>query len=164
VFLGFGSMVMTKKESTRLSELVPPALRKAGVRGIIQAGWAGLDVRSHDILTVGDIPHDWLFERVAAVVHACGAGTTGAGLRAGLPAVAIPERSGDQPFWARRLDRLGVSAATLSRRTLTAERLADAIAAAVGDSTYRENAKHVAGQLATEDGAARAAAVIDRLL
>ena len=42
-----------------------------------------------DILLVGDVPHDWLFPQMAAVVHHAGAGTTGAGLRAGVPAVAV---------------------------------------------------------------------------
>ena len=39
---------------------------------------------------VGEVPHDWLFPRVAAVVHHAGAGTTAAGLRAGVPAVPVP--------------------------------------------------------------------------
>lgn len=165
VFLSFGSLVMTKQESTRLSQLVPIALRAAGVRGIVQSGWAGLAAgASDDVLTIGDLPHDWLFERVAAVVHACGAGTTGAGLRAGLPAVAIPEPGGDQPFWARRLAHLGVSAATLSRRKLTADGLAAAIRAALDESTFRDNAKEIAARLATEDGAARAVATVETLL
>jgi sterol 3beta-glucosyltransferase len=107
------------------------------------------------VLTVGDVPHDWLFDKVAAVVHAAGAG-----LRAGVPAVTIPEPGGDQPFWARRLQRLGVSAATLSRRTLAADRLA----AALAGSTYGERAKHLAAQLADEDGAGAAASAVERLL
>jgi UDP:flavonoid glycosyltransferase YjiC (YdhE family) len=164
VFLSFGSVVMPKKESVRLSELVPVALRRAGVRGVVQAGWAGLTVAADDVRTVGDLPHDWLFEKVSAVVHACGAGTTAAGLRAGRPAVAIPEPGGDQPFWARRLAVLGVSAATLSRRTLTADRLAEAIESALTNDEYRDNAKQVAAQLATEDGAGRAVEVIEELL
>jgi len=163
VFLSFGSLVMAKVESARLSALVPEALRKAGVRGIVQAGWAGLSVESDDVLTIGDLPHDWLFERVAAVVHACGAGTTGAGLRAGLPAVAIPEPTGDQPFWARRLAHLGVSAATLSRRKLTADGLAAAIGTALTEPAHRDNAKQVAATLAAEDGAGRAVATVERL-
>lgn len=155
VFLSFGSLIMTKAESARLCELVPQALRTAGVRGLIQAGWAGLDISTDDVLTFGDIPHDWLFDRVAAVVHACGAGTTAAGLRAGLPAIAIPEPGGDQPFWARRLHNLGVSAATLSRRKLTADQLAHAIRTALTDPTLRDNAKRLAAQIADEDGAGK---------
>jgi sterol 3beta-glucosyltransferase len=164
VFLGFGSLVMARDEALRLSELVPRALRMAGVRGVVQAGWAGLNAASDEILTVGDIPHDWLFDKVAAVVHACGAGTTAAGLRAGVPAIAIPEPGGDQPFWARRLAGLGVSAATLSRRELTADRLAAAIDSALTDATYRANAKKLASRIAEEDGAEKAVVAVERLV
>jgi UDP:flavonoid glycosyltransferase YjiC (YdhE family) len=164
VFLGFGSLTMTKNESARVSELVRQALRTLGVRGMIQAGWAGLDVADNNVLTVGDIPHDWLFGKVAAVVHSCGAGTMAAGLRTGLPAVAIPEPGGDQPFWARRLRELGVSAATLSRRKLTADRLASAIDAALTDPTRRVNAEQLATRIAEEDGAARAVTALEKLV
>lgn len=163
VFLSFGSLLMATDESARLSELVPRALRMVGVRGVIQTGWAGLNTTSDDVLTIGDAPHDWLFERVAGVVHACGAGTTGAGLRAGVPAIGIPAPGGDQPFWARRLRDLHVSPATLSRRKLTAERLAAAIDAALTDPTYRTNAKQLAEQIANDDGAGQAVAAVERL-
>lgn len=42
------------------------------------------------------------------MVHHAGAGTTGAGLRAGVPAVPVPVLV-DQPFWADRLHHLGVA-------------------------------------------------------
>lgn len=64
--------------------------------GVVQTGWAGLDARDDAVLTIGDAPHDWLFPRMAAVVHHMGAGTTGAGLRAGVPAVGLPA-FGDAP-------------------------------------------------------------------
>ena len=31
-------------------------------------------------IVIGDVPHDWLFPRMAAVVHHAGAGTSAAGL------------------------------------------------------------------------------------
>jgi len=47
-------------------------------------------------------PHDELFKHVSAVVHHGGAGTTAAGLRAGLPTLICP-LAVDQPFWGRRV-------------------------------------------------------------
>ncbi|MER7398012.1 glycosyltransferase, partial [Streptomyces sp. NPDC000151] len=87
VFVGFGSMAAG--EGARLGELTVRALRRAGVRGILQAGWAGLTAgeQADGILAVGDLPHALLFPRTAAVVHHCGAGTAAAGLRAGVPTV-----------------------------------------------------------------------------
>ncbi len=164
VFLSRGSVVMTRAESVRLAELVGPALRAAGVRGVVQAGWAGLDAGSEDILTIGDVPHDWLFGKVAAVAHACGAGTTAAGLRAGVPAIPIPEPVGDQPFWARRLRELGVGPPPLSRRRLTVERLATAVDAALTEPSYRAGAERLAARIAGEDGAGEVVAAVERLL
>ena len=60
------------------------------MRAVVQAGWTGLTGTDDRILPVGGLPHDWLFPRVAAVVHYAGAGTTGAVLRAGVPAVPVP--------------------------------------------------------------------------
>ena len=49
---------------------------------------------------LGNIPHDWLFDkdRVSAVVHHGGAGTTAIGLAKGRPTVVVPF-FGDQAFW-----------------------------------------------------------------
>jgi UDP:flavonoid glycosyltransferase YjiC (YdhE family) len=77
VFLGFGSMAAG--QGGWLADLVREAVRQAGVRAVVQTGWADVDLAGDDILAVGDVPHDWLFPRVAAVVHHGGAGTTAAG-------------------------------------------------------------------------------------
>jgi UDP:flavonoid glycosyltransferase YjiC (YdhE family) len=163
VYLGFGSVMTGPKAAARLSELALAALRAAGVRGVIQAGWANLDARADDVLTIGEVPHEWLFPKMAAVVHACGAGTTAAGLRAGVPAVAVPV-AGDQPFWARRLHDLGVSSATVPYGRLNADRLAAAVRAAVNEPIYRQSAQDVAGRLASEDGAGAVVKAVDQIL
>jgi tetratricopeptide (TPR) repeat protein len=85
---------------------------------VVQSGWAGLEVHGDDVLTVGAVPHEWLLPRAAAVVHHCGAGTTAAALRAGVPTVPVPVAA-DQPFWAARQQALGVCPAVLPARRLT---------------------------------------------
>ncbi|MFI7603196.1 glycosyltransferase [Actinoplanes sp. NPDC049681] len=154
VFVGFGSMAPGHGE--RLAEPVLAAVRSAGVRAVVQAGWSGLRATGDhpDVLSVGPLPHDWLFPRMAAVVHHAGAGTTAAGLRAGVPAVAVPVLA-DQPFWARRLHHLGVSPPPIPLSRLTADRLAAALAAATSQPRHRERARALAARLADDDGAAR---------
>ncbi|MFI5935511.1 glycosyltransferase [Actinoplanes sp. NPDC051494] len=153
VFIGFGSMAPGQGE--RLAGPVLGAVRRAGVRAIVQAGWSGLRAGGNPaMLGVGPLPHDWLFPRTAAVVHHAGAGTTGAGLRAGVPTVGVPVLA-DQPFWARRLHALGVGPAPVPLARLTADRLAAAIGAATSNPRYRERAAGLAGRLRTEDGSAR---------
>jgi sterol 3beta-glucosyltransferase len=154
VFIGFGSLVLQQGE--RLAEIVSAAVREAGVRAVVQAGWGRLtaDTGRGDVLCVGTVPHDWLFPRVAAVVHAASAGVTGAGLRAGVPAVPIPAMN-DQPFWAGRLVRLGVSPGAIRFQRLSAARLASLVREAVSQPSFRRGAQALAARVRAEDGAGR---------
>lgn len=160
VFIGFGSMAAGHGE--RLSDIAVRALRQAGLRGILQAGAAGLAADGDDVLTVGDVPHALLFPRVAAVVHHAGAGTAAAGLRAGVPAVPVPVTA-DQPFWAGRLAALGAAADPIPFRTLTAEALGDALGRVVRQQAYSTAAVAAAQRLAAEDGAGEAVKTVERL-
>ncbi|MER5479723.1 glycosyltransferase [Streptomyces sp. NPDC002734] len=163
VFIGFGSMA--PGEGERLGELVTSAVERAGVRAVVQAGWAGLGgsgPTGPDVLAVGDLPHDWLFPRTAAVVHHAGAGTTGAGLRAGVPALPVPVLT-DQPFWAARLHGLGVAPPPLPFQELTAESLAAGITACLSEPSYRRRAAALASRVAAEDGAGAVVAHVTAL-
>ncbi|MEV8532724.1 glycosyltransferase [Streptomyces sp. NPDC051211] len=158
VLAGFGSFVAA--DPARLSALLARAFRLAGVRGLVQSGWTGLHAAGEDLLTIGDTPHSWLLPRTAAVIHHAGAGTTAAGLRAGIPAVPVPVQL-DQHFWAARLHRLGVAPRPLRYQRLTAEALAASIRAALAVPAQRPRA--LAAALATEDGAAPVLAALARL-
>ncbi|WP_371656140.1 MULTISPECIES: glycosyltransferase [unclassified Streptomyces] len=160
VFVGFGSLVVA--DSERLGALTRDALRRAGVRGVVQAGWTGLSVSDDDVLTVGEVPHHWLFPRMAAVVHHAGAGTTAAGLRAGVPAVPVPAQL-DAGFWSSRLTALGVSPGPVPLRSLSAHRLAAALRQAVEQPAFRDRARVLAARIHAEDGAADVVAAVGQL-
>lgn len=161
VFVGFGSATVPDPE--RVSAVVVRALRAAGLRGVVQSGWAGLMAEGgDDVLTIGEVPHSVLFPRMAAVVHASGAGTTAAGLRAGVPAVPVPVQF-DQAFWAARLVRLGVAAGPVPLRTLTASALTAALREVTTDRGYGERARALAEQLAGEDGVRPVRTALDAL-
>ncbi|MEV3903840.1 glycosyltransferase [Mycobacterium sp. NPDC050551] len=154
VYVGFGSTATAHGEE--LSETIARALHGAGVRGVVQSGWARLHCAGDDVLTVDDVPHAWLFPRMAAIVHHGGAGTAAAALRAGVPSVPVAGIV-DQPFWSDRLHRLCAATRPLHRHTLTADDLAAAITAATTSAAYREGAEQLSHLLADEDGAAVAA-------
>ncbi|GAA0454872.1 glycosyltransferase [Streptomyces stramineus] len=160
VLIGFGSMAANDGE--RLSEIAVRALRRAGLRGILQAGSAGLAADGDDVLTIGDMPHALLFPRLAAVVHHAGAGTSAAALRAAVPAVTVPVTA-DQPFWAGRLAALGAATDPIPFRSLTTERLADSLSQVVKQQTCTRAAASAAEHLATEDGTGQALKVIQQL-
>jgi UDP:flavonoid glycosyltransferase YjiC (YdhE family) len=161
VLVGFGSMAAGDGE--RLSDIAVRALRRAGLRGILQAGSAALAADGDDVLTIGDVPHALLFPRLAAVVHHAGAGTSAAALRAAVPAVTVPVTA-DQPFWAKRLAAIGAATEAIPYRALTAERLAHALGQAVTGQAHRRAAARAARHLAAENGAERTRAVVQRLL
>ncbi|MEV4581066.1 glycosyltransferase [Nonomuraea jabiensis] len=155
VFIGFGSQAAARAEE--FTDLAVRALRRAGLRGVLQTGVSG--PLGDDVLGVGDVPHDWLFPRMAAVAHHCGSGTTGAGLRAGVPAVGLPAVN-DQPLWASRLTALGVAPDAIPFRRLSPERLGAALHTAVTEDSYRCRAAALATRIQAEDGAAAVIAAV----
>ncbi|NKZ05532.1 glycosyltransferase [Actinomadura latina] len=158
VYAGFGSMVPKDAEVTDLT--VRTALKLAGVRGIVQGDPATSD---EDVLAVRDVPHSWLFPRMAAVVHHGGAGTTAAGLRAGVPTVVCPF-FGDQPYWGERVAALGAGTKPLPFRAMTVPRLASKIRQAVRDRDMADRADALGRRVRAEDGVGRAREIIDSLL
>lgn len=161
VCIGFGSMSSADPVAT--ARLVREAVRRAGVRAVLLSGWGGLhDGGGEEVFVTDAVPHDWLYPRMAAVVHHGGAGTTSAGLRAGIPSVLVPFTM-DQPFWAARVQALGVGPRPIPRRQLTVERLVEALRRAMTDPGMRARAAALGAQLRAEDGVARAVAVLQRV-
>jgi sterol 3beta-glucosyltransferase len=159
VYVGFGSMFM--HGGARKTEIVLKALRLTGQRGVLATGWGGLteDNTPNGIFVLDAVPHDWLLPQVAAVVHHGGAGTTGAGLRAGKPTIICPF-VGDQTFWGRRVAALGVGPRPIPRKRLTAERLAEAIQIALNDKSIRQRAASLGETIRAEGGIGHAVAHI----
>ncbi len=163
VCIGFSSM--KDREQEEITEIVLKALAMARRRGVLVTGWGGLTGADlpDDVFKIREAPFGWLFPQMAAVVHHGGAGTTAAGLRAGVPAVAVPFFA-DQSFWADRVFRLGAGPKPIPRKRLSAERLADAIRTAVTDDAMRKRAASLGDKLSREDGVARAVEVFGQLL
>ena len=164
VYVGFGSIpsrnATSAEETTRL---VVSALSLAKQRGILLAGWGGLQQSDvpDTVMMVESIPHSWLFPQMAAIVHHGGAGTTAASLRAGVPSLLIPFGM-DQHFWAQRVMDRGVGPQPIPRDKLTASGLAQAILAAVGDQDMRARAAKLGEHIRAEDGIGSAVEAFQR--
>ncbi|MCJ7734300.1 MAG: hypothetical protein MUP11_07105, partial [Anaerolineales bacterium] len=79
--------------------------------------------------------------------------------RAGVPSIIIPF-FGDQPYWGRQVERLGVGPKPIPRRKLTAGKLAAAIQTAVTDQGMRQRAALLGETIRSEDGVGYAVEVI----
>ncbi len=160
VCVDFGSMLDPDPRMT--VELVVGALRRAGQRGVFVRGrYRHAEIELPDtVVAVDSVPHSWLFERCAAVVHHAGAGTTAAALRAGVPSVTVPHMI-DQSRWARRIEQLGVASEPIPRGQLSAPRLQAAVTRVTADSGIRARARALSCRVRAEHGARRAATILE---
>jgi MGT family glycosyltransferase len=108
------------------------------------------------------LAHDALLPRCSALVTTGGAGTTMAGLRAGLPLVLVPT-SWDKPEIALRMVEAGV-AVRMPPRRCTPEALRAAVDEVLGDARYRASARRIAEKLAVAPGPVGAADHIEALV
>ncbi len=162
VCIGFGSMSLENPQAT--TALVLEAVKAAGGRAVLLAGWGGLKTLElpREVIALESAPHSFLYPRCSAVVHHGGAGTTAAALRAGVPAVVVPFH-GDQFFWARRVHEVGTGPKAVLRKKLTAQALATALKEATSNAGMVEKARLLGEQVRAEDGVGRAVAAITRI-
>lgn len=151
MFVGFGSMPVTEPQA--VTKMIVDACRAAGVRAIVQAGWAGLGEGDmpETIYRLDYAPYSWLFPRVAAVLHHGGSGTTAAGLRAGAPGMVAPFTF-DQEFWGGRLADLGVGLPPIALRKLSVAGLAESMIRLATDEGLKTRATELGRRLREEDG------------
>jgi UDP:flavonoid glycosyltransferase YjiC (YdhE family) len=158
---GFGRM--TNLDPSELARTVVRALAITGHRAVVLSGWGGLPSAElpPEIFTIDWVPFDWLFPRMAAVVHHGGVGTTAIGLRAGVPTITVPFFL-DNFFWGRRVFELGVGPRPIPRNRLEANLLAKALQLATSDPHMQCRAAELSARIRAEDGVARAVVTFDR--
>ena len=162
IFFTLGSTALDNAD--HITQLVCEAAADAGVRLILQRGWSGLgDGVDPTTFWSSTTSYPELFDRITAVVHHGGAGTTALGLRHGLRVFAIPAIA-DQYFWGHRLQALGVGPRPLALKQLMQPELADRMRGLVEDQRYLERAIILKNVLAAEDGVANAVDALDRML
>lgn len=105
IYFGFGSMPVGPL-ANRVA-MVSAACARLGERALICSGpddWAELTIPEH-VKIVRAVSHAAVFPTCRAVVHHGGAGTTAAGLRAGVPTLVLWVTS-DQPIWSAQVKQL----------------------------------------------------------
>ncbi|GAA5060959.1 glycosyltransferase [Nocardia callitridis] len=155
IYLGFGSM--TVAEPARLAKVFAEVTAALGYRLLVAAGWsefmAGQD--SDRVRVVRTLDHATVLPRCAAAIHHGGAGSTAAGLRAGIPTL-VCWLGADQPMWGARLRALGVGTALrqadLDRRSLQSA-LTDILRPECQRTAWRLSADLIAPDVAVRSAA-----------
>lgn len=161
VCISFGSMV--NRDAEKIDRIVRETLKQTNQRGIVLSGWGSVQhTSSKDLLYLEAVPHDWLLTRCRMVIHHGGAGTTSAGLRAGIPNIVVPFMA-DQPFWGRRVHAIGAGPEPILVKNLSAENLSRAMIAAES-KVIRERAQIIGHKLRGEDGVGQAIRLIEAQL
>jgi sterol 3beta-glucosyltransferase len=160
IYVGFGSLGTWASQNVINATLA--ALKHSGQRSVLttSAGRVPLNVPD-DVCVIDSAPHEWLFPKMAAVVHHGGAGTTAEGLRAGKPTLICPTSMNDQAFWGRRAFELGVGPKPIPQNKLTAEMLGRAIHGAVTDGAIHRRAEELGQMIRAERGVVRAVEIIE---
>ena len=156
VYVGFGSMAMGAA-TDHLTDIILEGLALTGQRAIL----SGLGKNVHlpqTVLAVDNLPHTWLFPKMAVVCHHGGAGTSAAGFRSGVPSIILPFAL-DQHAWAQRAFELGVGPKPLPIKKLTAEKFAELVAFASQTKIHKQ-AQELAMKISAENGARDGARVI----
>ena len=108
IYFGFGSSARVASP-VDLTAMISAACAQLGERALICSGVSDLTdfpVSDH-VKVVSAVNHSAVFPACRAVVHHGGPGTTFAGIRAGMPTLALAV-SVDQPMWAAAVNQLEV--------------------------------------------------------
>lgn len=144
IYFGFGSTPVTSPAET--VAVISAACARLGERALICSGpndFTGLPPEDH-VKIVTEVNHAAVFPACRAVAHHGGAGTTAAGLRAGVPMLILWLWL-DQPMWAEAVSALEVGVA----RAFSASTLDSLVAdlRSVLDARYLKRAREVATQV-----------------
>jgi UDP:flavonoid glycosyltransferase YjiC (YdhE family) len=148
---------MTSARPREKVQIIIEALQRTNQRAVLIGGWSNLggDLPLPDTIYFADnLPHAWLFPRMAAIMHHGGAGTTAAGLRSGVPSIVVPHNF-DQPFWAERVYDLGVGPEPVPFNRFTVENVAGAIQTVLTDRMMARRAAEVGKLIQAEDSIAQ---------
>ena len=109
IYFGFGSTPVQSPAET--VEMIADVCAELGERALVYSpGGEAPTVQPDHVKLVGLVDYSMVLPQCMAVVHHGGAGTTAAGLRAGMPTFILWDVA-DQPIWAAAVQRVKVGTA-----------------------------------------------------
>ncbi|KUI40284.1 glycosyltransferase [Mycobacterium sp. GA-2829] len=146
VYFGWGSMPV--KSPADAVAMIDAACADLGERALICSGVWDIEGLRHGphVKVVRSVNHAAVFPLCRAVVHHGGAGTTAAGVRAGVPTLVLWVGA-EQPIWGARVKALGVGDYQRFSST-TRKSLRQALHRVLGPR-YVERAREAAAEMTT---------------
>ena len=153
LFITFGSMISSEPE--KKTNIIIEMLERNKIPAIINTAAGGFIepklYNSEIIYFVEQIPYDWIFERVYAVIHHGGSGTTQMGLKSGCPTLIIPHFITDQSVWNKIIFYKGLGPKGINIEKITSKKLEPKIIDLFENPTYKDGAELIKKQMAKED-------------
>lgn len=151
LFITFGSM--TNENPEEKTSFFLNIVQNYSIPTIINTSSGGLikssDYNSDLVHFATNIPYDWVFSKVHAVIHHGGSGTTHTALKYGCSSLIIPHII-DQFMWRNTIYDLGVGPKGIAIRKLNLKNLEPLILDIYQNTVYKERAKQISEQMKAE--------------
>ncbi|MEZ4686430.1 MAG: glycosyltransferase [Bacteroidia bacterium] len=152
LFVSFGSMTNPRPEEVTSAFL--NILKRHRIPAIINTSSGGLaepeDYDTSLFHFVSNIPYDWVFPKVHAVIHHGGSGTTHMGAKNGCATLIIPHVI-DQFVWNEIIVEKGLGPKGIKIGKITERKLEPLIVDLMNNAGYKSNAEKLAAQMRKED-------------
>jgi UDP:flavonoid glycosyltransferase YjiC (YdhE family) len=163
IILALGAMSFESKKEKEKLDIFVDAFQKTGMRAIIQGFNKTLtDYKLPEtMISVGSVPHSWLFKQGYCVIHHCGFGTSASSLLYGIPTIPVPHVL-DQFAFAEHLYKLKVSVKPIKASVLSVEKLTSAINELKANySEIHDRVEDLAKKMQEENGLENAVKLIE---
>ena len=152
VFVTFGSMPNTEPEYR--TKVILDILERNKIPAIINTAAGGLikpkKYNSDLIHFVSQVPYDWFFPKMYAIIHHGGSGTTHLAIKYGCATMAIPHFI-DQFVWDKIISELGVGPRGVKVSRMTIQKLEPKVIELLNNKSYKEKSAIISNQLNKED-------------
>lgn len=152
LFITFGSMINPEPE--RKTKIILEILERNKIPAIINTASGGLvkpdNFNSDLVYFVSQIPYDWVFPKVYAVMHHGGSGTTHLALKYGCAALIIPHFI-DQYIWDEIISDLGLGPQGIKISKISVSTLERKILELLYNKDFKERSERIGSQMQEED-------------
>lgn len=151
LFVTFGSM--TNPDPYGKTQLILKVLSQLRIPAIVNTSEGGLikpkEFDQKQFYFINQIPYDWIFPKMYAVMHHGGAGTTHLSIKYGCVSLIIPHIV-DQFLWNRIIHKKGLGPLGVKVSKLKEAKLRSLITDAWQNQSYKQKAEEVGAEMSNE--------------